>query len=326
MQFIDVSKYDHETMQLAWPLYDKMRRVLLTAGRTIHPKMLARIKEMGISTLMVEDAESKGITMDEMVDMPTWLDTIEVVQMTYTQAKNKQQVNMVELKKAVEKIIIEVSERKTIFLIPSTYVTGELKDYAHSVNVAILSIQMGKTLRYSYPQLRDIALGALLHDIGKVFTTIETEHPLKGFEWIKSIREISLLSAHIAFQHHELLNGKGYPRGISENEVLDFPQICAVANLYERLISSGTMLPHEAMEFISTKHNIEYKGNIVEAFISSIPSYIPGTKVMLSNGQKAMIIGFKTNLHRPVIRYVETEEELDLVENPSIVITGILEK
>ena len=101
MQFIEISQYNHETMQLAQPIYDRMRRILLTAGRTIHPTILKRLENMGISTLMVEDAESKGITIDEMLDMPTWMDTIEVIQKTFDLAKRNQPLNIIELQRAV---------------------------------------------------------------------------------------------------------------------------------------------------------------------------------------------------------------------------------
>jgi HD-GYP domain-containing protein (c-di-GMP phosphodiesterase class II) len=324
MQFIEISQYDHETMQLARPVYDRMRRVLLAAGRTIHPKLIKRIQALGITTLMVEDADSIGITMDEMVDMPTWMDMIEVVQKAYELVEKKKPLNVIELQQAVAKMILEVMKRKTIFLIPSSSVTSELKHYAHSVNVTLLSIQVAKKLHYTNSQLRDLALGSLLHDIGKAVSKEDKEHPQKGFEVIKANREISLLSAHVAYQHHELLNGKGYPRGLSDEEILEFPQICAVANQYEKLISSGEFLPHEALEFIMTKHEVEYKGKIIEAFVNSIPSYIPGTKVLLSNDKKAIVVGIKTNLHRPITRLLDTNNEIDLAEAPSILIKELL--
>jgi putative nucleotidyltransferase with HDIG domain len=324
MQFIEISQYNHETMQLARPVYDRMRRVLLAAGRTIHPKLINRIQALGISTLMVEDADSFGITMDEMVDMPTWMDMIDVVQKTYKLVEKKIPLNVVELQQAVAKMIQEVMKRKTIFLIPSSSVTTELKLYAHSVNVTLLSIQMAKKLNYTNSQLRDLALGSLLHDIGKTVSKDNKDHPQNGFELIKANREISLLSAHVAYQHHEQLNGKGYPRGLSGDELLEFPQICAVANIYEKLVSSGKYLPHEALEFIMTKHEIEYKGKIIEAFVNSVPSYIPGTKVLLSNDEKAIVVGIKTNLHRPIIRLLDTNKEIDLSENPSILIKKLL--
>ncbi|MDP4083244.1 MAG: HD domain-containing protein [Bacillota bacterium] len=324
MQFIDISQYNHETMQLARPVYDRMRRILLAAGRKIHPKLINRIQEMGISTLIVEDAESIGITLDEMVDMPTWMDTIEVVQNAFKAIEKNQSLNILELQNAVIKVIQEVLNRKTIFLIPSSSVTDELKPYAHAVNVALLSVQTAKKLSYKNSQLRDLALGALLHDIGKVKAKEPLEHPQKGFEILKKHREISLLSSHIAYQHHELLNGKGFPRGLKGNELLEFPQICAISDLYEKLISSGEVLPHEALEIVMTKHEIEYKGKIVEAFVNSVPSYIPGTKVLLSTNQKGIISSIKNYLHRPVVRLFENNVEIDLAENPSIIIKEIL--
>ncbi|MDQ0233553.1 HD-GYP domain-containing protein [Metabacillus malikii] len=325
MQFIEITDYDHETMQLARPVYDRMRRVLLASGRTIHPKLIERIKELGISTLMVEDADTQGITMDEMLDMPTWLDAIEVVQKVYENVRMKQPIPLIDLQQTASKMIHEVTQRKTIFLIPSSFVADELKEYAHVVNVALLSIQTGKTLQYAPSKLKELAIGALLHDIGKALTNVTAEHPQKGFEFIKSIREVSLLSAHIAYQHHELLNGQGYPRQIAGKEILEYPQICAVANVYERLLSQEKVLPHEALEMLMTKYETEYSGNVISAFLTSVPSYIPGTKVRLSNGKDAVVTGIKSDLHRPLIKYLDNQQEIHLADHPSIMISGLIE-
>ena len=324
MQFIQISQYNYETMQLAQPIFDRMRRILLTAGRTIHPTILKRLENMGISTLMVEDAESKGITIDEMLDMPTWMDTIEVIQKAYDLSKNNQPLNIIEIQRATTKIIQEVSHRKTICLVPSTAVTEDLRVFAHSVNVTLLVVQTSKELNYSQSKVRDLAIGTLLHDIGKALTNDPMQHPTTGFEIIKKNRELSLLSAHIAYQHHETMNGKGYPRGLSGEEILEFPQICAIANLYENLISNDGYLPHEALEIIMTKSETEYPIKIIKAFMNSIPSYIPGTKVLLSNNQKAIVIGIKSHLHRPVVRCLDTQEEIDLAKQPSLMINEIL--
>jgi putative nucleotidyltransferase with HDIG domain len=325
MQLIDIKNYNHETMQLARPIYDRMRRVLLTAGRTIHPKLLKRIEQIGISTLIVEDAESRGITLDEMLDMPTWMDAIEVVQKAYDLTEKNQPLNVVELQKVLWKIIEEVKKRKTIYLIPCSSVAPELRSYAHSVNVTLLSIQTAKQLKYTNFELRDLGIGTLLHDIGKVKDKELREHPINGFEIIKKHREFSLLSAHVAYQHHEIVNGNGYPRGLSGDQILELPQICAIADIYENLISKNKALPHEALEIIMTKYEREYKGKIIEAFVNSIPSYIPGTKVLLSNNKKGIVIGINEYLHRPIVRLFDNRDEINLAENPSIMIRKILD-
>jgi len=324
MRFIDIEDYNPLTMQLAMPIYDRMRRVLLTAGRTIHPNYLERIKAIGVSTLVVEDAESTGITLEEMLDMPTWMDTIAVVQQAFEDASNKKRLHIAALQRAVVTLIKEVFAHKTIILVPTTSLSTGLVRYAHSVNVALLSLQIAKHLGYTQRQLRDLALGALLHDIGKAVTNQEEEHPLKGFDIIKDNREMSLLSAHIAYQHHEWINGQGYPRKLKGQAVLELPQVVGIANVYDHLLSNNKMPPHEALEYIMTKSDEEFSFKVVQAFVNSVPSYIPGTKVELYTGEQAIVSRINQHLQRPVIRFLTNGEEMDLAENPSVVIKRVL--
>ncbi|PMC33966.1 c-di-GMP phosphodiesterase [Bacillus sp. UMB0899] len=326
MRFIDIEDYNPLTMQLAMPIYDRMRRVLLTAGRTIHPNYLERIKAIGVSTLVVEDAESTGITLEEMLDMPTWMDTIAVVQQAFEDASNKKRLNIVALQRAVVTLIREVSAHKTIILVPTTSLSEGLERYAHSVNVALLSLQISKHLGYTQGQLRDLALGALLHDIGKAVTDQEEEHPIKGFDIMKDNREISLLSAHIAYQHHECVNGQGYPRKLKGQAFLELPQVVGIANVYDHLLSNKKIPPHEALEYIMTKSDGDFSYKVVQAFVNSVPSYIPGTKVELYTGEQVIVIGIKKHLQRPVIRYVKNGEEMDLAENPSVMIKDVVKE
>jgi len=324
MRFIDIEDYNPLTMQLAMPIYDRMRRVLLTAGRTIHPNYLERMKAIGVSTLVVEDAESTGITLEEMLDMPTWMDTIAVVQQAFEDASKKKRLNVVALQKAAATLIKEVVAHKTIILVPTSSLSEDLGHYAHSVNVALLSLQMAKHLGYNQGQLRDLALGALLHDIGKAVTDQEQEHPIKGFEIIKDNREISLLSAHIAYQHHEYINGQGYPRKLKGQAVLELPQVVGIANVYDHLLSDKKIPPHEALEYIMTKSDEEFSYKVVQAFVGSVPSYIPGTKVELYTGEQAIVIGIKKHLQRPIIRFLKSGEEMDLSEHPAVVVKKVV--
>ncbi len=324
MRFIDIEDYNPLTMQLAMPIYDRMRRVLLTAGRTIHPNYLERIKAIGVSTLVVEDAETYGISLEEMLDMPTWMDIIAVVQQAFLDVSHKKRLNVIALQKAVATLIKEVFAHKTVILVPTSSISEGLEQYAHSVNVALLSLQMSKRMGYNQGQLRDLTVGALLHDIGKAITDQEAEHPSKGFDIIRDNREISLLSAHIAYQHHELLNGKGFPRSLKGQAFLEFPQVVGIANVYDHLLSDKKVPPHEALEYIMTKSDEEYSHKVVQAFVNSVPAYIPGTKVELYTGEQAIVIGLKKHLQRPVIRLLENEKELDLAENPSVMIKKVL--
>ncbi|MEB3102843.1 hypothetical protein [Ferviditalea candida] len=80
MRLISISEYDMETMKLAKPIYDGKRRIILEAGNLIHTKYLEHLKDIGISYVFVEDAASKGIAMEELPDLPVWMEAVGVVE------------------------------------------------------------------------------------------------------------------------------------------------------------------------------------------------------------------------------------------------------
>ncbi|MFD1737992.1 HD-GYP domain-containing protein [Bacillus salitolerans] len=327
MRLISISDYNHATMQLGRPVYDNQKRILLTAGRTIDPRYLKRLEDMDIRYLFVEDSVSEGITMDEMMDMPTWLDAIEAVQQVYKVAATNKPFELKDIQQMTNKLIDEVNKRKAIVLIPTTSIAEDLRPYAHSVNVALLALQVGKKLSsINNLQMRDLALGVLLHDIGKAITSNDENHPQTGFDYLRKVRGLSLLSAHVAFQHHEQFNGTGFPRGITGKEFHEYAQLCGICNLYDNMISRDHIPPHMAMEMIMTKSNVGFSEEIVHAFIHSIPSYTPGTKVVLSNGEKAIVTKIKSHMQRPVIRIIESNKEVSLEEDHTLLITGTFDE
>lgn len=326
MRLISIDEYNHKTMQLAKPIYDKHKRVLLAAGRSIHPTYLDRLKDIDIGYLFIEDAISFGISMEEMLDVPTWMDAIEAVQSAYIAVVKKEELPLRHLQKQIMKLVEEVGRRKAIFLIPTSSLPEELRGYAHPVNVTLLSLQLAKKLKISQMQLRDLALGTLLHDIGKAITYKDADHPLVGFEYLRKLREVSLLSAHVAYQHHEAVDGSGNPRGIQDGEIHQFAQICGIANVYENMLSKAGLPPHEAMEYMMTQSGKAFSTELVKLFVQEVPHYIPGTRVILNNGRKGIVTKIVGNLQRPYIRYLDTGEEISLGENHTLLITAVVEE
>lgn len=324
MRLISIDEYNPKLMQLARPIFDKHRRILLGEGRSIHPTYLKRLMDLDIRYLFVEDATSYGITMEEMVDIPTWMDAIETIKSAYQAVLDKKELPVRELQKQVILLVEEVAKRKAIFLIPTSSLAEELREYAHSVNVTLLSLQLAKKLGYSQIQLKDLAFGCLLHDIGKILVNEAEHHSRAGFEYLRKIREVSLLSAHVAYQHHEAIDGSGEPRGLEAKEIHEFAQVCAITNLYENLLSKEGLPPHEAMEYIMTKSGSVFPPHLVSLFVQEVPSYIPGTKVRLNNDRTAIVTKILGNLQRPFVRYLDTNEEISLAEHHTLLITEVL--
>ncbi|MFV8829342.1 HD-GYP domain-containing protein [Alkalihalobacterium sp. APHAB7] len=321
MRLIQIEEYNHKTMELAKPIYDVKGRVLLGAGHRIHPKYLEKLQSLKIRYLVIEDAVSTGITLDEMVDMPTWIDAIRSVHSAYKAVKDKKLLPFRDIQNTVKKLITEVRSRRVIMLAPSTSAADDVQEQAHCVNVTLIALQMGKFLQYNELQLKDLAFGCLVHDIGKAITDDYEEHPIKGFNLIRNVREVNLACAHIAYQHHECFRGQGFPRRISGNEILEFAQVCAIANEYEHLISKEGISPYTAIEMLMTKSDKVYSHRIVDALFKSVPSYLPGMKVELNTGNEAIVTKIETHLHRPYVRFLESGEEFSLEDNPTVIIT-----
>jgi putative nucleotidyltransferase with HDIG domain len=323
MRMIEIKDYNDSYMQLAKPVYDSKRRILLGIGSKIHQKYLDKLQDLGIKYLFIEDEKSKGISLDDMMEMPSWLDILSVVEKSYEAAKAKQTLPLTEIQQSVKKLIEEVTKREAIMLIPTTAVDETLTAYAHAVNVTLVALQTGKKLGYNYSQLNDLGIGCLLHDIGKMQATKIEDHPECGFNILRSNRELSLLSAHIAYQHHETINGQGFPRNLIGEAVLEFAQVCSIANDYENYVSRDRMLPHQAIEKIMTMSEKNYLHEIVLAFTKGIISYPPGTNVKLKIG-KAIVTRVDTNPHRPIVRIHKLNKEVDLSNQPTLMIESIL--
>lgn len=326
MRLIRIDEYEPRTMQLAKPVFDRQKRVLLAAGRSIHPTYLKKLIDLDIRYLFIEDAESFGISLEEMLDVPTWVDAVDVLQAVYKAVEKKEELPIRPIQQLAIKLVEEVNKRKAILLIPASSLAEELREYAHSVNVTLLALQIAKKYHISQMQIRDLAVGALVHDIGKVLTPLKDDHPRVGFEYLRKTREVSLLSAHVAYQHHEAFDGSGVPRGLREKEIHEFAQICSIANFYENALSKKGIPPHEVMEYVMTKSGTLFSTDLVKLFVQEVPHFIPGTKVILNNGRQAIVTKVRGNLQRPFVRYLDSNEEVSLGENHTLLITEVLEQ
>lgn len=125
--------------------------------------------------------------------------------------------------------------------------------FTHSTNVSYYSGVLADALGYSREDVEEIVRGALLHDLGKLdidikilnkpdkLTDIEfriiKQHPTQGFVRLVGQSGVSFGQLMMTYQHHEKLDGTGYPVGIGGDEIHPWAKICSVADVYEALTS-----------------------------------------------------------------------------------------
>ena len=180
----------------------------------------------------------------------------------------------------------------------------------HSLNVAILSIALGKHLRMPQHQLEDLGTCGLLHDIGKTRlpasllykTSPYTEHEkrilrghtLAGRDILLSSNAVFSGAADVAFSHHEHVDGSGYPAGEEGSKMTQFTKIVAIADRYDDLVNSTTLEPSisttEALRVIYEARGTAYDKETVLAFIKCVGAYPPGTIVEMTNGEVGIVL------------------------------------
>lgn len=194
------------------------------------------------------------------------------------------------------------------------HLMGDAKDdesiYYHSLNVAVLSMLMAKEMGWDRGDIELVGMGALFHDIGKLkippqllrkqipLTPPEVnfmkQHPLMGVELLKLADKFPAGAMPIVLNHHEYLDGSGYPKGLKENNIDKLCQLVAVVNLYDSLChpdaQAKARTPYAALGHIYKNFKNQLNQNVTSKMIKMLGIYPPGSVVELSSGQFAMVM------------------------------------
>jgi putative nucleotidyltransferase with HDIG domain len=183
--------------------------------------------------------------------------------------------------------------------------------YSHSVNVAIMTAAFAGALNYSQDKIVDIAVGGMLHDIGKIklpesiwlknencsrkeFESFKL-HPAFGVEIVdRSDRKLPEFTRAIIRHHHERWDGGGYPAGLSGESIHETALMCALTDVYDLLTSHtpyhAGCIPQEALARIFQCADVEYPRPLVEQFARLLGIYPVGSFISLKSGEKGLVI------------------------------------
>lgn len=204
--------------------------------------------------------------------------------------------------------------------------------FKHSVDVATISMVIGKKYGISGKDLHDLGIAGLLHDVGKSRIpnevlnkpskltdeefTLMKKHSFFGFEILKERHEFSEGIMHGVLQHHEKINGRGYPMGSGEDKIHTFAKIISVADIYDALV---TERPYKkgfpkgvAIEMIMAMTE-ELDIEAMKCFLDSVILYSVDDIVTLSNGEQAKVVeNSPVSCLRPKVVGLKTGKLYDL--------------
>ena len=313
-----------------------------------------RLKKWDISEVFIKDLESEGATHNSVQDFDKFLREYKVFKNIYLniikQTKNNlgnfrhnNLVNMKELNEIIDGLLDIMNRNLNSFIALLSIFNFDKEDfyYVRSLNVAIISLIIGKGMKMSDAILKKLGLGAILYDIGLVkvpekilnkqykhtpeeYAEIK-KHTVYGYKLMKSNFRFEEEMAAIALEHHEYYNGKGYPREISKNEIHLYAKIVTIAHEAEKVMKNNRILPDEkslnvdkknvekkllfdSVKLIMQGANSKYDPTISKIFVGIFSVYPVGSVVVLKDSRKALV--FATNGAfpiRPIIKIVSDE-------------------
>ncbi|MFZ3131616.1 MAG: HD domain-containing phosphohydrolase [Desulfosporosinus sp.] len=333
-------------------IYSSTGRILLGKGVKLTSLYIAKLRDMGISIIYIEDDRFNDVVVKDVISEEQRRDAMNILEKSTRSVRLGKDLECFELKKVINNIVEEILFKKDILVNMMDMRSKNNQMFAHSVNVCVLSTVLGKSLFLDREKLETLAIGAILHDIGKMkldpklftldgdLTSEEGEllktHTTLGFEELKKRKDLNLIIAHIAFQHHEHMNGTGYPRRLKEGEIHPLAQIVGIADFYDKFTSDHStekrIMPHEACEILMGLAGTWYPLEMVRLFLKNIAAYPTGVTVRLNTGEIGVVVDQNLGMSaRPVVRVFDESEfgqnvinEYDMVEKRTIFIHKVL--
>ncbi len=328
-------------MKLGRNIYNEEGITLLAEHVELTDTMLRRLSMHGIDFLYIDDPRTDDIAIPELLTDETRQAATKVIRshfrklMDDSSRKKPAQVGAMskDFRQILSMIIDDLSHQKNAMIMLTVMQITDHYLFQHSMNVCIYATLLGMANGYNRDQLQTMGLGALLHDIGKTKIDLSIlkkpgrlsdqefesmkQHAVLGFQMLKDEPNIPLLSAHCALQHHERLDGSGYPRSLKGYEILEYAKWIGLVDAYDAMtthrVYRNAMLPHQVMEILYTEAGVKFDLDKVELFRDKVAIYPLGVSVKLNTGESGVVVDLNAAYpHRPIIRILKNEggEEL----------------
>ncbi|MEY8764430.1 MULTISPECIES: HD-GYP domain-containing protein [Clostridium] len=329
-------------------------QVLLRAGVELNGNYIKKLKELGVLYIYVEDERLEDVEVED--EKLAQLKQFTIKSMSNILA-NIHDFNGKKLKDSLSDVedminyIIELGDvNKSLYDIQ----TYDNYTFIHSIDVCIMASFLGISAGYNKWDLKEIGVGAALHDVGKTKVPVSIlnkkdkltgdefreikKHPIYGSELLKKNFAISDNVIKVVEQHHERVDGKGYPYGLNSNQITKFAKLVCICDVYDAVSNDRCyrkkFRPNDAYELILSGSGSSFDRKLVCYFKNTFAIYPLGCCIKLSNKIEGYVVrqnrGFPD---RPVIRVlydIKTREpipffEINLLKRTDLVIESIVE-
>ena len=294
-------------MVTAQSIYNSSGASYLTKGMELTKDYIEKLNFLGVNDLHVMSYSSdvKLLPPEDVLSEKTRVMAIKRVCDVFTQMEHTGTFEFEPLAKAAIAMVSDIAARSGNLVQLTDIRVHDEYTFAHSVNVAMLSGMLGRLAHLPEADVKEITTGGLLHDLGKIIVPPEIlnkrgrltqneydiikHHPEAGFN---KIRSMSLPNSHllgiVALQHHEHMDGTGYPKRRQGKDIHLYGRISAIADVYDALTSSRpykkAYSPAVAYHIMMNCSAGQFDEELMKLFFSNVAIYPVGTVVKTTEG------------------------------------------
>jgi putative nucleotidyltransferase with HDIG domain len=248
-------------------------------------------------------------------------------------------LDVVKVKKSVDPMIDSITRNPDACIWLARLKQEDAYTYQHSLGASIWAVALGRQLGLPKSDLRSLAIGGLLFDIGKLKVDRELlsanrslsddefqqvrSHVERGVEMIRDSGLMNKDVIDMIAHHHERHDGSGYPHGLRGDDIPIFARIAAIVDCYDAITShrsyARAIPPSVAIKMLYEWRDIDFQGELVEEFIQAVGIYPAGTLVELSSGEVAVVMAeYRTRRLRPRVMVLLDREKQPVADIKTI--------
>ena len=354
--------YLKEGMRMGQSITDRLNRVLIARGSILNDYLIQSLKKLNISGVYIQEGEDIDIPLEEKlptailyaieknkVPDPAKVHISESVKERVAEGvrylyNNSSVEEFAETSDQITRDLMQaIDENDALAVDISTLKTSDEYTFKHSVDVATISMIIARKQRLPERDVYNIGIAGLLHDMGKSKIPLEIlnkpgrlddsefkimkQHSMLGFEILREKNTFPNTVSLAVLQHHEKMNGTGYPFGYTADKILPYAKIMSIADVYDALVTDVydalvTERPYkkgfsqrDAVEIIMSM-TAELDITAMRSFLDSVILYPVGTNVELSNGDIAQVVrNNREVILRPVVVSLSNGRVYDLAND-----------
>lgn len=344
-----------EGMRIDQAIKDRLDRVLISKYAILDAYMIDSLKKLGIRGVYISEGEeprapeqpekpinalarnnisklrtedAAKVNLSESVKRRV----SEGIQFLYNNSSSQQFVDTAN--NITNNLMKAINNNDALAVDITALKTSDEYTFKHSVDVATIAMIIAKKQGFKQDDIYNIGIAGLLHDMGKSKIPSEIlnkpgklndeefavmkKHSELGYEILKEKNSFSPAIALAVLQHHEKINGSGYPMGVKEDKIIPYAKILSVSDVYDALVTERpykkAYSQRTAVEMIMTM-TAELDLVAMQSFLSSVILYPVDSTVQLSNGERARVV--KNNPEtalRPTVVGLDTGNVYELAE------------